>query len=78
MPVIKPRTRGKHLVKHRTRLDQQNHETLYCLCALSRRVDRVRAEPIDRDRTGEGQGVCPLACAASAVACPTSNGSRSR
>ncbi len=29
MPVIKPRTRGKHLVKHRTRLDQQNHEILY-------------------------------------------------
>ncbi len=29
MPVIKPRTRGKQLVKHRTRLDQENNETLY-------------------------------------------------
>ena len=29
MPLIKPRTRGKHLVKHRTRLDQENNETLY-------------------------------------------------
>jgi hypothetical protein len=29
MPLIKPRTRGKHLVKHRTRLDAVNNETLY-------------------------------------------------
>jgi len=29
MPLIKPRTRGKHLVKHRTRLDHENNETLY-------------------------------------------------
>lgn len=29
MPLIKPRTRGKQLVKHRTRLDRQNNETLY-------------------------------------------------
>jgi hypothetical protein len=29
MPVIKPRTRGKQLVKHRLRLDRQNNETLY-------------------------------------------------
>jgi hypothetical protein len=29
MPLIKPRTRGKQLVKHRTRLDCQNNETLY-------------------------------------------------
>ena len=29
MPVIKPRTRGKQLVKHRTRLDRENTETLY-------------------------------------------------
>ena len=28
MPSIKPRTRGKQLVKHRTRLDCQNNETL--------------------------------------------------
>src|SRR5262245_55131304 len=29
MPFIKPRTRGKQLVKHRTRLDSENNETLY-------------------------------------------------
>jgi hypothetical protein len=29
MPLIKPRTRGKHLVKHRTRFDAENNETLY-------------------------------------------------
>ena len=29
MPLIKPRTRGKQLVKHRTRLDAENNEALY-------------------------------------------------
>ena len=29
MPLIKPRTRGKQLVKHRTRFDRVNDETLY-------------------------------------------------
>lgn len=29
MSVIKPRTRGKRLVKYNTRLDEQNQETLY-------------------------------------------------
>src|SRR5438128_1448979 len=29
MPVIKPRTRGKQLVRHITRLDRENNETLY-------------------------------------------------
>jgi hypothetical protein len=29
MPVIKARTRGKQLVRHITRLDRENHETLY-------------------------------------------------
>ena len=29
MSVIKPRTRGKQLVKHRTRLDRENSETLF-------------------------------------------------
>ena len=34
MPVIKPRTRGKHLVEHRARLDRDNHETLYAYAAF--------------------------------------------
>ena len=29
MPVIKPRTRGKRVVRHIVRLDQENHETLH-------------------------------------------------
>ena len=29
MPLIKPRTRGKQLVRHRTRLDHETNETLY-------------------------------------------------
>ena len=29
MSLIKPRTRGKHLVRHRTRLDHETHETLH-------------------------------------------------
>ena len=29
MPVIKPRTRGKRFVRHTTRLDHANNETLY-------------------------------------------------
>lgn len=34
MTVIKPRTRGKHLVAQRIRLDQQNRETLYAYAAF--------------------------------------------
>jgi hypothetical protein len=34
MPVIKPRTRGKQLVKHRTRLDRENTETLYAYASF--------------------------------------------
>ena len=29
MPVIKARTRGKHLVRHITRLDRESYETLF-------------------------------------------------
>jgi hypothetical protein len=29
MPVIKARTRGKHLVRYITRLDRESHETLF-------------------------------------------------
>lgn len=29
MSVIKPRTRGKELIRHITRLDRENHETLF-------------------------------------------------
>jgi hypothetical protein len=34
MSIIKPRSRGKHVVEHRTRLDRENHETLYAYAAF--------------------------------------------
>ncbi len=34
MSVIKARARGKRLVKHRTRLDEENQETLYAYAAF--------------------------------------------
>lgn len=34
MPVIKPRTRGKHLVRYITRLDRENYETLFAYAAF--------------------------------------------
>ncbi len=34
MSVIKPRTRGKRFVDHHTRLDLENHETLYAYAAF--------------------------------------------
>lgn len=34
MPVIKPRTRGKEIVRHITRLDRENHELLYAYAAF--------------------------------------------
>ena len=34
MTVIKPRTRGKHLVQHWTRLDRENRETLHAYAAF--------------------------------------------
>jgi len=34
MSVIKPRTRGKQLVKHRTRLDRENTKALFAYAAF--------------------------------------------
>ena len=34
MPVIKARTRGKHVVRHITRLDQESLETLFAYAAF--------------------------------------------
>ncbi len=56
MPLIKPRTRGKQLVKHRTRLDAENNETLYAYAhflgesteyVLNQLVDTVLARDKD-------------------------------
>ena len=34
MSLIKPRTRGKQMVQHRTRLDRENNETLHAYAAF--------------------------------------------
>jgi hypothetical protein len=48
MSVIKPRARGKRLVKHRTRLDEENQETLYAYAAfLDESTEYVLNELID-------------------------------
>jgi hypothetical protein len=48
MSVIKPRTRGKQFIQHRTRLDRENHETLYAYAAfLDETPEYVLNELID-------------------------------
>ena len=48
MSLIKPRTRGKHRVQHRTRLHRENHETLYAYAAfIGEDVEYVLNELID-------------------------------
>ena len=48
MSVIKPRTRGKQQVLHRTRLDRENHETLYAYAQfIGESPDYVLNEVID-------------------------------
>ena|SRR6266516_5414330 len=48
MSVIKPRTRGRQWVQHRTRLDRENHETLYAYAAfLGEEPEYVLNELID-------------------------------
>ena len=70
MPLIKPRTRGKQLVKHRTRLDRENNETLYAYAhflgesteyVLNQVIDTVLAK--DKEflqwRTGHQESFVP-------------------
>jgi hypothetical protein len=48
MALIKPRTRGKQLIKHRTRLDRENNETLYAYAHfLGESTEYVLNEVID-------------------------------
>ena len=48
MALIKPRTRGKQRVQHRTRLDRENHETLYAYAAfINEEAEYVLNELID-------------------------------
>ncbi len=54
MSIIKPRTRGKHLMEHRTRLDRGNHETLYAYATFGRDAELQRASRIRADVLGGG------------------------
>ena len=48
MPVIKARTRGKHIVRHIARLDRENLETLFAYATfLSEPPDYVLNQVID-------------------------------
>ena len=48
MPLIKPRTRGKQLVRHITKLDCENNETLYAYAHfLGEPTDYVLNQLID-------------------------------
>lgn len=48
MPLIKPRTRGKQILRHIARLDRENTETLYAYAAfLGEPADYVLNQVID-------------------------------
>jgi hypothetical protein len=48
MPLIKPRTRGKQIVRHIARLDRENTETLHAYAAfLGEPTDYVLNQVID-------------------------------
>ena len=48
MPLIKPRTRGKQIVRHIARLDRENTETLHAYAAfLGESTDYVLNQVID-------------------------------
>ena len=67
MPLIKPRTRGKQLVRHIARLDRETNETLYAYAHfLGESTDYVLNQVIDTV-LAQGQGVSGLARRASRV-----------
>ena len=48
MPLIKPRTRGKHITRHIARLDRENTDTLHAYAAfLGESTDYVLNQVID-------------------------------
>ena len=81
MSLIKPRTRGKQRVQHRTRLDRENHETLYAYAAfinedseyvLNELIDTVLARDKDfmKWRAEHSGSFAPRGVAARAGAAP--------
>ena len=69
MSVIKPRTRGKQFVRHITRLDRENNETLYAYAHfLGEPTEYVLNELIDIGAR-EGQGIPGVARGTSGIVC---------
>ena len=55
MALIKPRTRGKQLVRHRTRLDHETNESQYVWAAAMAAVVLIECLVLAANR-----GACPL------------------
>ena len=77
MSLIKPRTRGKQRLQHRTRLDRENHEALYAYAAfigedpeyvLNEVIDTILAKDKDfvKWRAEHPESFAPRAAAARA------------
>jgi hypothetical protein len=89
MSVIKPRTRGKRLVKHRTRLDYENNETLYAYAqflgesteyVLNQLIDTVLAKDKEfvRWREEHSQSYVPRPMVRRRAESPHQQGTRTR
>ena len=65
MPLIKPRTRGKQIVRHITRLDRENNETLYAYAHFLGEPTEYVLNQVDRHRPRQGQGLPRVARRAS-------------
>ena len=89
MSVIKPRTRGKRLVKHRTRLDYENNETLYAYAqflgesteyVLNQLIDTVLTKDKEfvRWREEHSQSYVPRPTVRRRAESPQSQGTRTR
>ena len=70
MPLIKPRTRGKQILRHIGRLDRENIETLHAYAAfLGESTDYVLNQVIDTV-LAKRQGVREVARRSRSLACP--------
>jgi hypothetical protein len=67
MPLIKPRTRGKQLVRHRTRLDRENNETLYAYAQCI--GESTECLPRTRSSFGGESPTRTLTCPSSRIGC---------
>jgi hypothetical protein len=73
MALIKPRTRGKQLVRHRTRLDRETNETLYAYAHFIGEPTEYVLNQV-RHRPRQRQGVPAVACQPPGVVCAARRG----